>query len=913
MSTTLTNEYLNNFDDKLKTYNSIFFKTITTRDTLLPEVDTITKPDNSLNISASSDTYNIAQFNNFIRNIINFKIKNGDELSPTDTNMNFINKTIVNGNPTFSFNTNVRDNIIETLKVINVFVDILEAYKNCIENEGNPLFDSGYTKDKNIDIIQLVSDTIRIYDGTPTTFMYPDKDTKNAGYIRGVTFNENGTSINKNILYLSIRSFNMTSYDDVFTRTGSTKDHIASIFTSAKTGKTDLSGLLLEPTINYQKQEYISQTTYPSSLINLTLTVRNKALVTILLKTLFDLDFAFRKQSVYALYFYYKFVQLYSCLIINVSNVMYANVSNNTINCINIYNTTKYEYVSDIKVTRAGAGYKPNYSSTTTITYSGGSAVFTPSTGVHGAIPTSTVINVNNSPWTEIDTNPIYDPTTKLWSVAAVTFDPPIVAGTQPSIIVEFKGKYNPLIIYTNNVTNNHNIDRLTTVIDNISTEVIKMNGEMTKYSQNNDDNSFEFTSTTPATVTLIDGAAQTGGRVIINITDTNKTKILSTYNYSYDLINDYCVYDNKNRLYYHILEINDLSLATPPSFEIKINAVLVVSDLKKVETEDPSTVLFKNKDGNLLTTGGTINNTTGKFLDIRKKDINAFKDEYDNNKKTINKLNSEIGLNTNKVQRQKNLYDNQYNKNVFLTRQILIYNIIISIIVLILIFINLMKLDKQLAKTISLSCFGAIILLFVIYVTSNITYIETFTGSEINTPSSILHTLTKTYYDSNMSGSITNYNNNKKDKLNYHINELNKKFISYFEKIIITIPSADSVDFYREIKETTNSEIDNKSYISELLIFNNSQGNNDMDTIKYEIENNKLYILTLLISSIIFIGFYNMYINYNVSEKYISLIVFICIIIFIIISAYYIINSNKRVRTVYKHKYWGPETSKNF
>ena len=85
------------------------------------------------------------------------------------------------------------------------------------------------------------------------------------------------------------------------------------------------------------------------------------------------------------------------------------------------------------------------------------------------------------------------------------------------------------------------------------------------------------------------------------------------------------------------------------------------------------------------------------------------------------------------------------------------------------------------------------------------------------------------------------------------------------------------------------------------------------MDTVKYDIENNKLYIFTLLISSIIFIGIYNIYINYIINEKYLSLIIFISIIIFIIISAYYIINSNKRVRTVHKHKYWGPETSKNF
>jgi hypothetical protein len=83
------------------------------------------------------------------------------------------------------------------------------------------------------------------------------------------------------------------------------------------------------------------------------------------------------------------------------------------------------------------------------------------------------------------------------------------------------------------------------------------------------------------------------------------------------------------------------------------------------------------------------------------------------------------------------------------------------------------------------------------------------------------------------------------------------------------------------------------------------------MGSLKYEIENNKLYIMTLLISSIIFIGLYNIYINYIVTDKYLSLMIFICAILFIIIISYYIINSNKRVRTVYKNKYWGPESSK--
>jgi hypothetical protein len=718
----------------------------------------------------------------------------------------------------------------------------------------------------------------------------------------------------------------MSSYDNVFDRSAnystiSDRDRSENILELSGGGtvtKNIVSGFTLKSDKTYVKQIYDANTSDPrTNSITLTLINRNKALVTILLKTLFDLDPALRKQSIYALYFYYKFIQLYSCLIINVSNVMYAGVNNDSIKCINIYNTTKKEYVSEIKVKDDGNGYL-NVGSDITMTYPGGSAIFRILAGAGGSdaatgtIPTNTQFTVTNSPWIEIGDAYPFTPSNQFYDVTgSITFNPKIIKdNTPPSKAVSFKAKYYPLIIYTENVTNNQNIDRLTTVIKNISTELTKIKDEMTKYSQNNDDNSFEFTSNTPATpatITLTDTVIN-GGRVTIRITDTNKIRILSKYNYTNDLINDYCVYDNKNKVYYNILDINDLSLATSPLFEIKINAVLVEND---IEFAEKGTVLFKNNDGALVNTGDTITNSTGKFLDIRKKDINAFKDEYYYNKKEINDLNSEISFNTNKVQRQKNLYDNQYNKNIFLTRQILIYNIIIAVIVLILIFINLMKLDKQLAKTISLGCFGAIILLFIIYITSNITYIETFTGTESDIDS-ILYSLTKKHYDAYPLNSNT-YNSTKIFVLNKQINDLNKGFISYFEKIIITIPSADSVDFYREIKDNTHSEIDNKSYIRDLLKFNNSQGNNDMDAIKYEIENNKLYILTLLISSIIFIGFYNMYINYNISEKYISLIVFICIIIFIIISAYYIINSNKRVRTVYKHKYWGPETSKNF
>lgn len=900
MSTTLKNEYINTFDEKLKIFYSIFLKTVDINDNLLYELKDITEEPNSLNIpsdGASASTYNTGQFNNFIRNIVNFKIKNSDELLSTNNNMDFI-KNVKNGNnvSTFSFNNNVRDNIIGTLNVINVFVDILEAYKVCIENEQHSTSLSGYSKDIIIDQIELVSETTRIYVSGST--MFPANTVPNAGYIRNVGVDSSATK--QNILYLSIQSFNKSSYSNILTTTGCisgsscTNVISANIFdaTSFANDPNKINGLILDNSLkNYARQICNKDTSYPLK-SNLTLDERNKNLVVILLKTLLGVNIHSRKQTVYALYFYYKFVQLYSSLIINVSNVMYAHVENDNIKCIDTYNTTKNtEYVSEIKVTVDGAGYDAGKIK---IANSGATAELDVPAGGIIALNTDATILTRTELLNGISTSFTLNKSDN--SIAAPS------GGSAKEMTLTAKSY--PLVIHTNTHTNDANIDRLEKIIENISTSLTNMTSEMSRYSLNNDDNSYELTTAT-ASETVI--SLSTDNKVNIKIINTTKYYILNKYDYNYDLINDYNVYDEKNKITYSILSITDSYDTNPKFFTIEINAILDSTLLKKAKEIDNNIELFKNADGTDSSSGRNIDNTTGAFLFIKKKDLTSYKNEYQYNKKNVNELNEQIGFNTNKVQRQKNLYDSQYNKNVFLTRQILIYNIVISIIVLILILINLMKLDNQLAKTISLGCLGIIILLFVIYITSNITYIETFTDY-----TTILDSLTKNNYISKRFNQNT-YNINKTTILNTQINDLNKKCMSYFEKIIITLPSADSVDFYREIKDGINTELENKNYINNLLVFNKSQGNNDMDTIKYDIENNKLYIITLLISSIIFIGLYNIYINYIDNEKYISLIIFICIIIFIIISAYYIINSNKRVRTVYKHKYWGPETSKNF
>lgn len=186
----------------------------------------------------------------------------------------------------------------------------------------------------------------------------------------------------------------------------------------------------------------------------------------------------------------------------------------------------------------------------------------------------------------------------------------------------------------------------------------------------------------------------------------------------------------------------------------------------------------------------------------------------------------------------------------------------------------------------------------------SNITYIETFAMATTN--ADILK-------NKSPITDITLRNTTKVSTLKTEIDKLNAQFIRYFETIMLKLPTADGNVFYREITSVINADIENKTYLDKILDFNKSQGNTNMDTLKYELENNKLYILTLLISAIIFIGLYNIYINYIDNDKYLSLIIFIAIIIFIVIGAYYIINSNRRVRTIHKNIYWGPQSSKSF
>jgi len=899
MTTPLKNNYIGKFDEKLKIYDSIFFKSIDGSGGLLAEASKITEP-NGLRIPTNKNatTYNTAQFSNFIRNIVNFNIKNFNMLDDRDNNMGFVSRTIGrNGTPAYIFNENVKTNIIETLKVVNVFVDILEAYKYCIDNKDKGAstapFDTGFTVDTPIHRIEIVSGKTRFYNAAvDVATMIPASTVLNAGYIRRIK-DYAGADKDITVLYLSIQSFNTGmvdanyNYNNLFTKT---KEAVAFDSTPANildtAAKDGLTTALPLATREYPRQVYSGVIHDPKAISNITLENRNKQLITLLLKTLYNLDINFRTQSVYALYYYYKFVQLYSGLVINVSNVMYADLTITSPLRIDTRNMTTSKAalgVSGIEL----ASISGTYSSAPTFTQTAGGGTMTltsPNITVGDSV--SGKVNIANG-GTGYTSTPIFSVSATPSTTAKATIVP---------IAIEYTSR-----------TNEGNIDKLRDVMTEISDALSELITDISKYTANSDTSQVictAYSSSNPTTASF-----STDNKVILNITKPCLISALNKRSEKDDFVNDFTVYDSNNKIYYSIIRINNEDTA---NFKIEINAVFTADDILE---KDIDTKVFKKSDGSIIgkpaTADATASITTGtdEFLKISRKDINAYKTEYIYNRNDLEKLNENIGYNSSKVTHQTNQYQAQFNKNLFLERQILTYNIILAIIILVLLGINVANIDRQLVKTISLSCLGAIVLLFIIYFISNITYIETFVAS-----TDALKVITAAHYGDKINKlNPTSYNNQKLNTLKNEVDKLNAKFISYFEKIIITLPSTDNLDFYREIKDVITNDRDNKQFINKRLEYNKSQNSNDINSLKYELENNKLYINTLLISAIIFVGLYNLYINYATSDKYLSLLLFVSAIIFIIIVAYYLITSNRRVKTVFKNVYWGPEFSKRF
>ena len=898
MTAVLTNtDNINAFHEKLMIYNRNFFSVINIADGLLDETTTINEASVSLNVPSTADTqstYSIAQFSKFIKKVVNFNIKNYTESPLGDTDLCFVTKNASTG--VISSNNYNRDHLIKTLKVVSVFVDILEAYKYCIDNANAGTFDTGYTPEVVIDRIELVSDKTRFYSGVNNATMTPLASDRNVGYIRKVTVD----NVDKTVLYLSIQSFdtgmkepsNKFDYNELFTKDGDAYDTNAPniLDSQAKDIKTKSSSY--KNTYKYQRYSNSEEVSVITT-TGLTLEARNKNLIFLLIRTLFGLDNTFRKQSVNALYYYYKFVQLYTTLIIHISNVMYNDVKL-TASDASPFRIETYNMTTN-KKTHVLSGFEKQY--------------LTGKTDADKVAITNYAISGGGTPTTSatIAADSGSGASSVIGAIVrgkGYTVNPTVVL--TPANIELGRATIVPVVYAETTTTNENNIKRLQDVIVEINETITVLLDELSTYSET----STVAISTTPsdesADKTKVYGLSS-DKYVVINVAKASIYKSLIIYKDKYDLVKDYIIYDKRNKYSYDILEATDNA---NNDFEIKIRAFFNETD----RAGNTGVPIFKSSadatiSGVYVKASASDISYVGEFLELRMKDTNSYKTKYINTRDDVSRLETDIGYRSSKVTHQNNLYESQNNKKIFLERQVLAYNIILAIIVIILVAVNVGKVDKGVVKTVSLSCFGVIILLFVIYFISNMTYIETFAMSA---SADILYDLSTASFTSVDNSNQTAYNTKKIKVLNQEITKLNTRFLGYFEKLIITLPASDSYDFYKEISEIIDNDKENKEFIRNNLDYSKNQNDNNINSIKYELENNKLYINTLLISAVIFVGLYNLYINY-MSEKYQSLLIFISFIIFVIILSYYYITANRRVKTVFKNIYWGPEHSKRF
>jgi hypothetical protein len=895
--TTLTNTDITKFDEKLKIYNMNFFSVINGAEGLLSETTSI-RDTVSLNIPTTSaaTTYSTAQFATFIKKIVNFNIKNYDEAAAAlnDKDLCFITKA---ANGTITSNDNNRDNIISTLKVVNVFVDILEAYKYCIDKAEDATFDSGYRQDVFVNRIEIVSDKTRFYSGASNATMTPSANDRNVGYIRTVTVN----GIDTKVLFLSIQSYktsmitpaNKYNYDDLFTYSGTSElaDN-TNILTDSSIGTKSPS----VETYKYQRYESADDTATILT-TGLTLAERNKNLIKLLIRTLYGLDITFRKQSVYSLYYYYKFVQLYSTFIIHVSNVMYNDVKKTSGETASPFTIETYNMTTN-KKTHGVSAFEKQYISPNTVANAVKITDYRISPAA-GDIQPKTVATIAADGGTD------GAGVTQGTIVRGKGYQQNPTVVLTPSTVERGRLTIVPVVYADTTITNDNNITRLEDVITEINDTVNLLLDELATY----DDSTTLNISTVSADTAAEKTAAYPSSDklVTINVKMPRIYNKLVIFNDLFDIVKDYIIYDKIHKYSYDIISIENTGTN---DFKIKINAVFAEAD----KGVNQNARLYKDASDIAVSPTPTeaapaIISHTGEFLELRMKDTNSYKTDYITTRNDISKLETDINFKSSKVTHQKNLYESQNNKKIFLERQILAYNIIIAVIVLILVGINVVKVDKEVVRTVSLSCFGVIILLFVIYFISNLTYVETFAAYPSGKQ---LYDLSFTSFTADAAAEST-YKTKKIKKLNAVISTLNAKFINYFEKLIITLPAADNYQFYKEISEIITNDKENKTFTNNSLDYSKNQNDNNINSIKYELENNKLYINTLLISAVIFIGLYNMYINYIKDDKYLTLFVFVCIIIFIVILSYYYITANRRVKTVFKSIYWGPEFSKRF
>jgi len=292
----------------------------------------------------------------------------------------------------------------------------------------------------------------------------------------------------------------------------------------------------------------------------------------------------------------------------------------------------------------------------------------------------------------------------------------------------------------------------------------------------------------------------------------------------------------------------------------------------------------------------------------ITSEDINS---EYESIVTNTNSAEQNISLYKTKIKNNTTLYELHKSKNNLLFNQTMSYVFIIAIIISVLIIVNIAGVEKSLIKSVTLVCFGAIILLFMSYYITNTLYIEEgfsnsdYKGYELCPSSSCIIT------SGSESGNIYKENSNtilqeKKDYVKNYLNDNAKELIILINLIKPTIVNDSLKDNSTKLVTMSNNIYNEKKYVKDVLSNKKSDSDMNLDVLRYENKNYDVYIVCILFLSLILISAYT--INIYTDNKYLDLLILIITILIVCLFTYFILYTNRIVRTVSTNYYWGKE-----
>jgi hypothetical protein len=331
-----------------------------------------------------------------------------------------------------------------------------------------------------------------------------------------------------------------------------------------------------------------------------------------------------------------------------------------------------------------------------------------------------------------------------------------------------------------------------------------------------------------------------------------------------------------------------------------------ITIEAKYRDYTDPSVLNIPSIPFNHNAGGGTINLDNCK---IYNKSIFSLKKDYANNKTELRNLNSNIKFNTVKINNQKNLFDLQKNKYDVLNNQILAYNIILGAVLITFICLFAFNIEMGTKKLISFIICSIIIIIILVYYILSVSYTE-----ESFTTNSYKDKIEHFAISSSaglLSSSNSEYTGDKMNFLNEQLLSVCTDVMASFQRILGVLPLKDTTDFYNELNNVIELEKGEKSNINDILTYKRSLGNSNIDIMKYEIHNMKVYIFVLLVTAAIFSLLYM--VSLFIPPDYGSLLMFVALIVGIIMFSYYIIFTNYLVKTKSMHKYWGPMSHDKF